>query len=249
MKKFKKIIISILLIAMIMVLASCEYANALKSYLDKDEHVHTNQCSCSVRTEDGYTGGLTSRKEFHDEYEVYWLETYGEVLAAVELLKSHGSTVTRSLGFNYESDLLDSKYCFVCKRSNADPLEEGKSFFDRKIDGGTFSWYGFYEDITIEELLYKEVYNMDVIAFAENYDASRMPFNVSVVNSINDASKVTFYCMMHNSHGTVDYQDQYIYLSYEGEKFAKLCHYNQMKFIPLPVEHQCELLDTFVVVE
>ena len=87
------------------------------------------------------------------------------------------------------------------------------------------------------------------MSFAENYDASRMPFNVGVVDNISDVSKVAFYCMRHNSHGTVDCPDQYIHLSYEGEKFAMLCYYNSKTFIPLPVEYQREFLETFVIIE
>ena len=106
-----------------------------------------------------YTGGISSDHCFHLEMGVYWLETYEEVLDAVELLKSHGSTIARSIGFNCEGELLDVKWCFMYKWSKAEPLEEGKNFFDRKIDDGEFVWYGFFDDVSIDDFLYDRTIN------------------------------------------------------------------------------------------
>ena len=107
--------------------------------------------------------------DFHSQYGVYWLETYEEVLTAVELLKSHGSTITRSIGFDCEGEWLDIKFCFIYDKKKAEPHEDGKNFFDRRIDDGDFVWYGFYEDVSIDELMYSFVYEYDCMKVGYAY--------------------------------------------------------------------------------
>ena len=160
MKNFKKRILSIILLVSVMLsFASCQYIDIITNSKNEssDVNVHSDtphSCPGCQRTEDGYTGGLSHFQDFHDEYGLYWLETYEEVLSAIELLKSHGSTIKRSIAFNYDTDLFDIKYCFMYKRSEAESLEEGKSFFDRKIDGGEFRWFAFYDDVEIDDFIY-----------------------------------------------------------------------------------------------
>ena len=253
MKKFQKIAISLLLLIAITVsFASCAYIDKFKIWLNKGStKSHDHDCDCYHRTEDGYTGGMSPYKWFHDEYEVYWLETYEEVLAAVELLKSHGSTIKPNIGFNYDTEILDSKFCFICEKVDAEPLEEGKNFFDRKIDGGTFYWYGFREAVTIESFLYNVTADKyDVITFK---NTSIDNLDIDFLNCIDDVSKICFYSMKDNTHGTVDYEDSAYYISYNGVRFASIWNASRndeywIKLI-LPVEYQREFLDSFVIVK
>ena len=148
----KKIISLILICSIILAfLTGCSYFE--KKDDDANEKSQNNE-SQSQEPEKKYTGGISSDRHFHLEYGVYWLETYEEVLEAVELLKSHGSTIERSIGFNCEGELLDVKWCFMYKWSKAEPLEDGKNFFDRRIDDGEFIWYGFFDDVSIDDFLY-----------------------------------------------------------------------------------------------
>ena len=249
----RKVLCLLLIFAIAVSFVSCEYVDKVKGFFDKevnDEHVHSNNCDCYLRTEDGYTGGITDRKEFHDKYEVYWLEEYDEVVAAIEMLESHGSTINRSLGFTYENELLDSKYCFIFEKSNVDPLADGKSFFDRKIDGGEFVWYGFYDQITIAELMYTTVYDLDTVTFAENFNASRSKFDAAVVDTIEDIGKLGLYDIKKNTYGTTDHPDIAYYIGYNGAKFARLTYLSSTaeKKLLLPVDNQREFLDTFVII-
>ena len=168
----KKIISIILICSMLLALLSgCSYfdktndgGNENKEDTDKSDPVNGN-CSSSHLVPEGYTGGFSYDSCLHAVTGFYWLETYEEVLEAIELLASHGSTVEnkqygntvkRSIGFNYEGDLFDVKWCFRYSRSKAEPLEEGKSFFDRRIDEGEFVWYAFAKDVTIDKLVYSD---------------------------------------------------------------------------------------------
>ena len=105
---------------------------------------------------EGYSGGMTdvANHDYHNKYGLYWLETYAEVLEAVELLKSHESTIKPTIGFDCDEEILEIKFCFRYERKNAEALQDGKNFFDRKIDGGEFIWFAFPENISIEELEY-----------------------------------------------------------------------------------------------
>ena len=160
MRKIKKSLVALLLLVSVMLsFASCQYIDAFLNRDQLKENSEDTKNESGTKNEDrivpqGYTGGIARDLHFHYEYAVYWLETYEEVLSAIELLKSHGSTIKRSIAFNYDTDLFDIKYCFMYKRSKAESLEEGKSFFDRKIDEGEFRWFAVYDDIEIDDFMY-----------------------------------------------------------------------------------------------
>ena len=159
-KSFKLIIGVILCLSMLLSFVSCQYIDVFFNNDTKDK-VSTDNDRIVPR---GYTGGVCGALTYHYEYAVYWLETYEEVLSAIELLKSHGSTIKRDIIFTYDTDMFDVKYCFEYKRSKAEPLEEGKNFFDRKIDEGSFQWYAFYDDVEIDDFMYiKTVGDYDVM--------------------------------------------------------------------------------------
>ena len=205
---------------------------------------------------EGYTGGFTEDSCLHEVTGIYWLETYEEVLEAIELLASHGSTVEnkqygntvkRSIGFNYEGDLFDVKWCFSYSRSKAEPLEEGKSFFDRRIDEGEFEWFAFAKDVTIDKLVYSnyEVYGPLRIYYPNKSFVSGLYNYIVDVENVED---LYFDWFGRYDYGVVDHplEESYYEIMYQGELVAKMTFdYNY----PLPIEYHKEFLSTMVVIE
>ncbi len=162
----KKLIAIILFISSILSMASCSYVDELMAKIKSQDDVDTESDHSAknhtARYPNGYTGGFPGVT--HDLYGYYWLETYEEVLEAAEILKSNGSTLRRSVGFDCDGELLDVKWCFTYSWSKAEPLEDGENFFDRKIDNGEFVWYAFYKDVTIDELIFSDLYDYDFMS-------------------------------------------------------------------------------------
>ena len=261
MKKTTKILISLLLLVSIVCsFASCEYVDAvLKRNKEKENQNHEHVgCDCYIRTPDGYTGGVTYLLKFHQQYDVYWLETYDEVLEAIELLKSHGSTIVRTLGFSYDTELIDSKYCFAFEKEKAEPLEEGKNFFDRRIDDGWFAWYGFFDDITIDQLMYNNTVNDLGTAYLKGEPSRVNGGKEEEYNAIIDeiytngnVEDISFYDYMTETFGPITYPEANYCIYYKEDlkkEFAILRFYKNGKRVFLPVEYQREFLDTFVVI-
>ena len=259
----KKIISIILICSMLLALLSgCSYfdktndgGNENKEDTDKSDPVNGN-CSSSHLVPEGYTGGFSYDSCLHAVTGFYWLETYEEVLEAIELLASHGSTVEnkqygntvkRSIGFNYEGDLFDVKWCFRYSRSKAEPLEEGKSFFDRRIDEGEFVWYAFAKDVTIDKLVYSdyEVYGPLRIYYPNKSFVSGLYNYIVDVENVED---LYFDWFGRYDYGVVDHplENSYYEIMYQGELVAEMTFdYNY----PLPIESHKEFLSTMVVVE
>lgn len=254
MRNLKKSLVALLLlISVIFSFASCQYIDAIlnintpKNQTDSNTNDKTNWFYIET-TPDGYTGGLTNVLEFHEKYGVYWLETYEEVEEAVKLLKSHGSTIKTSIGFNYEKDLFDSKFCFVYKKVDAEPYVEGKNFFDRKIENGKFGWFGFFDDITIEELMYhNEVGDMNTAYFYTTLFYDEHFTNYEIVRSIENTEDLSFY--YYDREENVSYKSDpdnvALNIFYKNEEFTCLCSFKK----PISDEYHEELLKAFVVIK
>ena len=189
----------------------------------------------------GYTGGFAETPSMHLEFGYYWLETYEEVLDAIELLTSHGSTVKQTLGFNCDGDLLDVKWCFKYSRSEAEPLEEGKSFFDRRIDYGEFAWYGFYEELEIEKIYFDNVrrYGYFEIWYVDPFDYQ--------VPDIQNTDDLSFDWFGRYDYGITDHplDGSYYEVLYQGKCFAEI---NFKDGRPLPFDYLDDFLSTAIVV-
>lgn len=241
MKKAVKILIStVLSIAMLLSFASCNYINGIinpQSNTNSGNNTTNNNNHDHIVPE-GYTGGLAYDPCFHEEYGVYWLETYDEVLEAVELLKSNGSTIKRSIAFDCEGNLLDVKFCFLYRWSKAEELEEGKDFFDRKIDDGEFRWFAFFEDVTIDELLYSSVERYDVL-------------DISYI--INQAIYRDFVDISDTDEITLDWYLSELGLEPDGSYYIRLNGeiYVEVDYeeTPLPPEYYQEFANSIVVIE
>ena len=141
-KVIKKMICIAICFLSIISFASCD---SIRSIL------YPNKKSC---VPEGYTGGVMYDDHYHEVYEIKWVETYEEMMDAVALLKSHGSTIYDTTVFNCEEDGLDFKFRFTSRRDKAPALQDGENYFDRCIEGVSITQYIFLEDVTIEELEY-----------------------------------------------------------------------------------------------
>ena len=117
---------------------------------------------------EGYIGGLGVRHGYATEY--WWVETYDEMIAAVELLKSHGSTFEDFPMFVYEGDLFDTKYCFAIttEANQADEITLDDNPFDRRAENVRISSYAFFDEVSIEELNYSDLRQYDAYCIREH---------------------------------------------------------------------------------
>ncbi len=141
----KKTIAFLILISML-VLSSCDiyYRYSIKNGPHPKDTTYFPE---------GYTGGFGFEKgDFNSAY--YWVETYDECIEAIEQLKSHGSTFVTSAIFSYEGELFDTKYCFSIGREQSDKINYGENPFDRWAEYVIITPYVFYDDVTIDELIY-----------------------------------------------------------------------------------------------
>ena len=269
MKKFKKIAISLLLLIAITVsFASCEYVDKAKEWIDQisgkvDETPDTTVDTLppeSTEPEDPVIGGLSSEELFRLDFEFYWLDTYEEVLEAIELLESHGSTVNRNIISTYESEQIDSKYLFLCEKKNAEPLEEGKDFFDRKMDDSCFLWYGFYNELTVEYLMEHttwadsaEKYMYIRGAHIYEYWIYCHDVDFDLFSTISNPSDIKFMLEDESLADTIGYYSKYAILRYNEVEvlsiFVKNSDFKGDADPFLPVECQREFIESLVIIE
>ena len=112
---------------------------------------------------EGYTGGWKTNPESYTEY--YWVETYEECQAAIELLKSHGSTFYPTVIFTCEDDSFDVKYCFEMNRTKSESIHYGENPFNRRVYDVYITSVGFYDEVTIDELVYSSMQNYNALGF------------------------------------------------------------------------------------
>ena len=119
---------------------------------------------------EGYIGGVGI--SYGSGTQLYWVETYEEALECIELLKSHGSTISESLLYSYEGDLFDTKYLFrFCGKKDA--AKYGDNLCDRYAENVSVETYGFFEDVDIKDFEYTYISNFDVLYFEPNIDFYR----------------------------------------------------------------------------
>lgn len=155
MKKSEKVIAAILVISSLLLLSSCNSGN--QEYKDDSDLCHH---TASDFYPEGYTCGFPSLMRQHGgDSEIWWVETYAECVAAIELLKANGSTFKESAIFSYDGELFDTKYCFKIYRGNrfTEEIKFGDNPFDRKALNVKVTAYAFFEEVTIDEINYGDV--------------------------------------------------------------------------------------------
>ena len=142
----KRVISIILLVSLALSLGSCK-----KSIFPK-----------------GYTGGLGIPRGSGKE--IFWAETFDEVVVGAGLLKEHESTFLGGYIFNCDGEGFDVKYCFIFDHEK-DTITYGDSPYDRWAELVDIRAYGFFTDVTIDELVYSDIgdYEYVTIEFTEFY--------------------------------------------------------------------------------
>ena len=157
MYKTAKILISLLLlVSIVLSFVSCRAVGYIISCLDTGGARGYAEWYEGCPVPEGYTGGLNKNYQYHTVTEIKWLETYDEMLDAVTRLRAHGTEIDPIALFDCEEYGFDLKFCMEFNRPK-EPLSEGQGYFDRKLIGVIVNTYVFFEDITIEKLVYSAV--------------------------------------------------------------------------------------------
>lgn len=154
---------------------------------------------------EGYTGGHGITYGSDSEY--YWVESYEECLDAIEKLKSHGSSFKDSIVFSYDGELFDTKYCFAFDGHKSEDIRYGEDPFDRWSENVYIVSYGFFEEVTIDELIFSYVTDYDVLYLsAENNFGEKI--NKEIIS---------------DEHFSFDRHETHLgYICYDGEYIAQL---------------------------
>ncbi len=224
--KFIKSGVAILILISMLVLSSCDiyYRYSIKNGPHpKDTYFP-----------EGYTGGFgISHGDTDAAY--YWVETYEECVEAIELLKSHGSTFITSSIFSYEGDLFDTKYCFDIGRKHSDPIEYGENPFDRWAEEVYITSYAFYDDVTIDELIYSYCSRYNVYIFSSNPE----------LNEIYDENPDVIYSEF-IIDSRPDFRSDWIYYDESQPYLFNISYYTDN---PIPESGLDAILNSIVVVE
>ena len=152
MKKIVSILLVILLLSSTLILSSCGWF-PIAEYQVK--HYYP----------EGYTAGFGPHHIYDPPYpRFYWLETYDELVEAMKSLESHGSTFDKMAFSDYEGELFDVKYCITMRSSEKVAFDENP--YDRKASRVYIQSYAFFEDVTLDELLYSNVRNYDYLTLS-----------------------------------------------------------------------------------
>ena len=154
------------IIALVMVLSICILSLVSCDILDD---INIFNRTSRVKYPDGYTGGFTVNLNDKDT-EIYWVETYEEAVEAIRLLKSHGSTFSSDSPaiFNYEGNLFDVKYCFKMDGEygvDKQGIKYGDNPYDRWAKNVEVTAYAFFDDVTIDALVYGYVNDYHAYSF------------------------------------------------------------------------------------
>ena len=140
----KKQIIKIISFVMVFVIAIYAFAGCEFGWYGSPNHIFP----------EGYTGGFGLQPGSSLEY--WWVETYEECIDAIELLKSHGSTFKTDYVYACEEDLFDVKYFFITigNGRHGERIKFGDNPFDRWVYDIQIGTIVFFDDVTIDELVY-----------------------------------------------------------------------------------------------
>lgn len=168
MKKIISLILFSVILVSVMFLNSCSYLEELETIFDLG-HYPKNIFP------EGYTGGFGIQPGSSGEY--YWVETTEELIEAINLLKSHGSTFYSDDLYVYEGDMFDIKYCFVFGGSykyDKEKVEYGENPYDRWATNVFIRSYAFFDGATIEEISYSYVGRFDSCALSFKSEYSEL---------------------------------------------------------------------------
>lgn len=118
----------------------------------------------------GYTGGWAIN---HSGVDIYWVETYEEAMEAIEHLEAYDNEIKQGLISSYENEKVDAKYCFMLYTNNTKKRKKGQKWYDHKYSKVNVVYFGFLDNVTIEELEY---------SFFDKYKSFSVDIDYSKVN-------------------------------------------------------------------
>lgn len=187
MKKTKNKLICLILVLGTLFLTSCQlYVEAYQDKNNENEKVNEddlNDIPNGVYPEwnfypEGYTAGFPSRiNKSAPRVEFWWVETYEEVLEAVELLKLHGSTFEKTAIFTHDGDVFDTKYCFEISLENrfTEKIEFGDDPFDRCAGNVKIVSYAFIDDVSIGEINRSDIQKYEAYRLYTHFTYNKQP--------------------------------------------------------------------------
>ena len=186
---------------------------------------------------EGYIGGVGI--SYGSGTQLYWVETYEEALECIELLKSHGSTISESLLYSYEGDLFDTKYLFrFCGKKDA--AKYGDNLCDRYAENVSVETYGFFEDVDIKDFEYTYISNFDVLYFEPYRDF------YSAYNSDEDIDRDLLTYESYENMPT--YYKTYLTVRYDKTLFARTYRSKNNEQTKLDEECINAILDSLVFI-
>jgi hypothetical protein len=143
----KRLICLLLCIATVFSLTSCEIVDYVSGWFEEEEE------SLYPR---GYTGGCQTAYGELESILIIWFETYDEFIEAIERTRAQGTKIPRVAYFDCEEYGIDIKFCVILRRHLLPDIQEGESYFDKKLHDDDLSIFTcvFFEYISIEELEY-----------------------------------------------------------------------------------------------
>ena len=195
------------------------------------------------------------RKNYYDNFESYSLETYDELISAIETLKAHGSTINPSYVFDCEGMMLngsplDCKYVIIFLKRNNPPLQEGQNFFERKIEGVNVVY-------RVHDTFYP-VFNKNstrmTFEMANNLILDMGPIQVEEIVRIEDEAllKIEYGLFGAGLDLKNDYKPNCFAISYDGVNlfYVDIYEYNRYQYLPCPSpEFALEFVKTLRLIE
>ena len=108
----------------------------------------------------GYTGGLGI--PFGSGREIFWVDSYDEMYNSANLLKEHNSSFRGGYIFDENDVIFFTKYCFIFDYDK-DEIDFKDSPYDRWAELVEIRAYGFFEDVSLDELVYSDISDYDYI--------------------------------------------------------------------------------------
>ena len=162
-------------------------------------------------------------------YTVYFVETYEEILEAIEIMKSHGTIIEKSTyafdceGMIFKDDIaVDIKFTIVFDDTGAEPLEEGQHYLARNLGRVSIGWY-LYDTYYPTEV--GKDYSRHIALFCKYVFCVQGDYRDKVVIEDKDLLKVD-YGLGDGSEQLEDWDASYppgIYaIHYDGHRFLDL---------------------------
>ena len=190
---------------------------------------------------EGYTGGYGI--PYGSGFEIYWVETYEEAVDAMNQLKSHGSTFYKTAIFSYDGDLFDTKYCFQFGHKK-DNIKYGDNPYDRWAEEVVVISVAFFEDVTIDELVYSNIGDYTHVTCSRSNDFNQICEIYPNISSLPLEYKYSEYTYSYYNQEKI--RREHI-LSYDGEMIVHFYGLVDSEGNPIPSQEGVEAIVNSIV--